>query len=159
VADHVDPAKDELAGELRLILDEELARLPERFRVALLLCELEGLSRPEASARLGIPEGTLSSRLARAKLILRDRLTRRGLFVTTASLAATLAYEARAVAMPVALAESTTRAATLVVAGSSLAGLVSSSVHSLTEEVLKAMLFAKLKGSVLGVIAVGAVIT
>jgi RNA polymerase sigma factor (sigma-70 family) len=159
VADHVEPAADEVTGELRSILDEELARLPERFRLAVLLCELEGLSRQEASSRLGIPEGTLSSRLARAKAILRDRLARRGLLMTTMSLTAALAHEAQAVALPFALAESTTRAATLVAAGSSLAGLVSSSVHSLTEEVLKAMLLAKLKGIALGLITVGVVVT
>ena len=60
-----DPARDELLAELRSILDEELARLPDRFRTPLLLCELEGLSRRDASTRLGIAEGTLSSRLAR----------------------------------------------------------------------------------------------
>jgi hypothetical protein len=146
VADHVDPEGDESASELRSILDTELARLPEPFRLVVLLCELEGLSRHEASCRLGIPEGTLSSRLARAKAMLRDRLVRRGLFVTTASLTTALSYESQAAAVSLTLAESTTRAAVQAVAGTSLAGLVSDPVHSLTEEVLKAMLFAKLKG-------------
>ena len=159
VADHVDPEDGDSINELRSILDAELARLPEPFRLVVLLCELEGLSRHEASCRLGIPEGTLSSRLARAKAMLRDRLVRRGLFVTTASLTTALSYEAQAAAVSLTLAESTTRAAVQAAAGSSLAGLVSAPVHSLTEEVLKAMLFAKLKGIALGVMTVGAIVT
>ena len=154
-----DPARDELLAELRSILDEELARLPGRFRTALLLCELEGLSRRDASTQLGIAEGTLSSRLARAKTLLRDRLARRGLFATTAALTAALAGEAQAVVIPLTLIESTSRAAALAAAGCSLAGLVPASALSLSEEVLKVMLIAKIKGIVLGCVAVGAVVT
>jgi RNA polymerase sigma factor (sigma-70 family) len=156
-ATHFDPARDELLAELRSILDEELARLPDRFRTALLLCELEGLSRRDASTRLGIAEGTLSSRLARAKTMLRDRLVRRGLFSTTAGLSAALAKEAKAVAIPFALADSTTRAAALSAAGCSLAGLIPASTVSLSEEVLKVMLITKIKAVALGLIAVGTV--
>ena len=78
-------------SELRLILDEELARLPERHRAAILLCELEGLSRREAARQLGVSEGTLSSRSARAKVRLRERLTRRGLALSAATLTFALA--------------------------------------------------------------------
>jgi RNA polymerase sigma-70 factor (ECF subfamily) len=159
VTDHVDLEGEDSLNELRSILDTELARLPERLRLAVLLCELEGLSRHAASCRLGVPEGTLSSRLARAKAMLRDRLVRRGLFITTASLTTALSYESHTAAVSLALAESTTRAAVQAAAGSSLAGLVSAPVYSLTEEVLKAMLFAKLKGITLGVMTVGAIIT
>jgi RNA polymerase sigma factor (sigma-70 family) len=57
----IEPPDQAQASELRAILDEELARLPERHRAAVVLCELEGLSRRDASVRLGISEGTLSS--------------------------------------------------------------------------------------------------
>jgi RNA polymerase sigma factor (sigma-70 family) len=156
-ATHFEPTRDEFLAELRSILDEELARLPDRFRTALLLCELEGLSRRDASTRLGIAEGTLSSRLARAKTMLRDRLARRGLFTTTAGLSSALGKETKAVAIPFALADSTSRAAALSAAGCSLAGLVPASAISLSEEVLKVMLITKVKAVVLGLIAAGTV--
>jgi len=150
---------DDPAEELRAILDEELARLPARLRAPVLLCELGALSRQEAAKRLGIPEGTLSSRLARAKVLLRDRLTRRGLGMSTALLTAGLAREAQAALVPDALAEITIRAATLVAAGCSLTGLVAASVHSLTDEVCQVMFLAKLKGILCGLVTVGAVTT
>ena len=154
-----EPPDQTLANELRAVLDEELARLPERHRAAILLCELEGLSRREAAARLGISEGTLSSRLARAKSRLRDRLTRRGFALSAAALAAVLSQDAHAVILPPLLVDSTIRVATLVAAGSSLAGVVSTSVVTLTEGVLKAMLLAKLKFAVLGVVTMAVVST
>jgi RNA polymerase sigma factor (sigma-70 family) len=155
----VEPPDQTMASELRTILDEELARLPERHRAAIVLCELEALSRREAAARLGISEGTLSSRLARAKSRLRDRLTRRGFALSAATLAAVLNQEVHAVILPPVLVDSTIRVATLVAAGSSLAGVVSTSVATLSEGVLKAMLLAKLKFAVLGLVTLAVVST
>ena len=71
-------------GDLLDILDEEIDRLPRRYREAILLCELEGASRQDAARRLGLPEGTLSSRLARGRTLLRDRLTKRGVVLVPA---------------------------------------------------------------------------
>jgi RNA polymerase sigma factor (sigma-70 family) len=146
-------------SELRSILDEELARLPERHRAAIVLCELEGLSRRQAAGRLGVSEGTLSSRLARAKIQLRDRLTRRGLAFSAATLTFALTEDARASALPPSLVDSTIRVATLVGTGSSLAGVASTSVITLTEGVLKAMLLSKLKLAFLGLVTVALVTT
>jgi RNA polymerase sigma factor (sigma-70 family) len=154
----IEPAAPDCQGELRAILDEELARLSDRCRSPLVLCELEGLSRQEAARRLGIPQGTLSSRLARAKAELRDRLRRRGLAISAISLA-TLATEASATTVPAMLTESTIGAAMCVAAGSSAAGIVPASVVSLTEGVLKAMLLAKLKTIVLAVGTTAAVVS
>ena len=155
----VEPPDQTMASELRTILDEELARLPERHRTAIVLCELEGLSRRDAAARLGLSEGTLSSRLARAKSHLRDRLTRRGFALSAGTLGAVLSQDAHAVVLPPVLVDSTIRVATMVAAGSSLAGVVSTSVATLTEGVLKAMLIAKLKFAVLGLVTVAVVST
>ena len=146
-------------SELRAVLDEELARLPERYRSALVLCELEGLTRRQAAGRLGVSEGTLSSRLARAKEQLRGRLTRRGLALSAAALTSALSQEANATIVAPALVDSTIRVAILVAGGSSLAGVVTTSVATLIEGVLKAMLVAKLKLIVLSVAAVALVTT
>src|SRR5438067_2348 len=56
------------------VLDEEVAALPDHLRAAVVLCELGGASRTDAAERLGVPEGTLSSRLAKARKLLADRL-------------------------------------------------------------------------------------
>lgn len=64
--------------DLKAVLDEELARLPAAYRVVVLLCDVDGLSRRTAAKRLGIPESTLSNRLARARAMLGGRLLRRG---------------------------------------------------------------------------------
>src|SRR5205807_805294 len=55
------------AGDVPDIIDQELCRLPEKYRAAVVLCDVEGRPRKEAARQLRIPEGTLSSRLATAR--------------------------------------------------------------------------------------------
>jgi len=85
-----DPLAAAAWSELSQVLDEELARLPERLRAPLVLCYLEGRTRDEAAARLGWSLGTLKQRLARARALLRNRLTRRGVSLGVAGLPAAL---------------------------------------------------------------------
>ena len=92
---YVEPADHTMQTELRTILDDELARLPERQRAPIVLCELEGLLCRDAAARLKISEGTLSSRLARAKVRLRERLTKRGFALSAVTLTSILTQDAR----------------------------------------------------------------
>jgi RNA polymerase sigma factor (sigma-70 family) len=141
---------DEAAcGDLLEHLDEELSRLPQKFRIPVVLCELEGRSRKEAALRLGIAEGTLSSRLARARALLRDRLAKRGLALGAGALASGLPLDVSAAAVPPALANATVQAALRFATG----GVVPWSVSSLTEGVLKAMFLTKLKAGAIAMLA------
>src|SRR5262245_35971990 len=79
-----EPALNERSTEsssldLRGLLDEAVNRLPEKYRLPVVLCYLEGRTTEAASQTLGCPQGTVMSRLSRARDLLRDRLARRGL--------------------------------------------------------------------------------
>jgi RNA polymerase sigma factor (sigma-70 family) len=91
--------------ELRPILDEEVNRLPAKYRQAFILCYLEGRTNEQAAAQLGCPLGTVLSRLARARERLRVRLTRRGVALSAGVLAAALGQHAAAAGVPAGLAD------------------------------------------------------
>jgi hypothetical protein len=132
---HPQTAPQEPRSDVLAALDRELARLPEKYRQAVVLCELEGRPRKEAARQLGLPEGTLSWRLAAARKMLARRLARYGPEVAGATLAAVLA-EAAAAGVPPPLVGATVRA---------VAGVIPAPVAALTREVLKAMLLTRLK--------------
>ena len=134
-------AADPLWADARPVLDEEIGRLPEKLRAALVLCELEGLGRAEAADRLGVPEGTLSSRLARAKEALRSRLTRRGLAPTLVGVGLILSQAGAAAAVPPALFDAAVGLAGVPAAG---AGGVSAAAAGLAQKELTAMFVKKL---------------
>jgi RNA polymerase sigma factor (sigma-70 family) len=97
---------DDLAWrEVRELLDAELARLPEQYRTALVLCYLEGLTQAEAARRLGCDLGVLRGRLDRGRAQLRRRLVKQGLPQTP------LLLLARTEPVPAALQSATVRAA------------------------------------------------
>jgi RNA polymerase sigma factor (sigma-70 family) len=125
--------------EQRQMLDEELSRLPEKYRAAIVLCDLEGRTRTEAARTLRVPEGTVASRLARGRALLARRLTRRGLGLSATSVAGAWSEQASG-AVPAALLANTVEAAGLLAAGEAVtAGLVSAGVLPLAEGVLHAM--------------------
>jgi RNA polymerase sigma factor (sigma-70 family) len=88
------------ADDLRAVLDRELSHLTESARSAVVLCDLEGRTRKEAAAELGWPEGTLATRLARAREVLAYRLARAGVTLSVPALVTSLAAEAAAVVPP-----------------------------------------------------------
>ena len=148
------PTPPEDTGDLRRVIHEELAALPEKYREAVVLCDLEGLPRAVASSRLEIPEGTLSSRLLQARKMLAARLTRRGVTATSGSLAGLFSVDACSNAVPIDLV---LRAAHVAVAATGGApNLVSPSVSQLAEGVMKVMLANQLRQMVLtGLLASG----
>jgi len=127
-----------LTAELREALDRELAALPDTYRAAVVVCDLEGLHRRDAAVRLGWTEGTLSSRLARARALLARRLARYGLAVPAGGLAAVAGPEAVAST----LVEPTVRLGALVAVGEAV---VAAPVAALMEGTMKTMLLLKFK--------------
>jgi RNA polymerase sigma factor (sigma-70 family) len=143
-----EPEAHDAAGdwrELRPLLDRELSRLPDKYRVPIVLCDLEGRTRKDVARQLGIPAGTLSGRLTSARRMLAKRLARHGLELSAVGLTAALSGGAATACVPLLLVASTVQTATAVAAGKVAAGVVSAKVAALTEGALKAMLLNKLK--------------
>jgi RNA polymerase sigma factor (sigma-70 family) len=139
--------------EIRTALDEELGQMPEKYRLPLVICYLEGKTHEEAADELGWPSGSMSKRLARAGELLRERLTRRGFAFSTALVTGALADHG-ASAVPPALVTTTLRAATACITGK-IAGAIAPPVLALTEGVLAAMFLTKLKIAAAVVVALG----
>ena len=116
VADVPAPAEEGAWHDLRPVLDDEINRLPEKFRAPVVLCYLEGRTLEEAARQLGCPRGTVSSRLAGARDRLRGRLARRGLAPSVA-LPALLAPAGPGTAAPASLVRATAEAGVLVASG------------------------------------------
>jgi RNA polymerase sigma factor (sigma-70 family) len=147
VADMPEPVVQEArSDDLLSLLDQELRRLPDKYRLVIVLGDLEGKTRTELARKLGVSEGTVAGRLARAREMLAKRLARRGLAISGGGLASALAQSAASASAPAPLVASTIQAASLFAAGqAAAAGLLSAKVVALTEGVLKTMLLTKLK--------------
>ena len=132
---------EEVWRDLQPVLDDELNRLPEKYRDPVLLCYVQGKTNDEAARLLRLPAGTVKSRLSRARDLLKGRLTRRGITLATGALAVVLAEKASA-AVPPRLCDAAIQTTVLLAAGQAAAA---APAVALAEGVLKAMFATRLK--------------
>jgi RNA polymerase sigma factor (sigma-70 family) len=150
-----DPPDELTLHEAREVLDEELARLPERVRGPLVLCYLEGLTRDEAARRLGCPLGTLKARLERGRAVLGGRLARRGLGLP-AALATLLLAQGATEAVTPGLRVATVEAAAAFAGRRAVGPAASSKAVALAEAMFKPTIVGKVVAVVLlAVVACG----
>jgi RNA polymerase sigma factor (sigma-70 family) len=139
------PASEEQKwSDLRPVLDEELAQLPEKYRAPLVLCYLEGKSHEQTARELGWPTGSMSRRMNRARELLKKRLARRGLALSTGFLFILIAKNAGAgIASPTLVGITAKGALAFGPGQTGLGAAISGKVASLAEEVLRATRLAK----------------
>jgi RNA polymerase sigma-70 factor (ECF subfamily) len=149
-----------LWNDLQPVLDQEVSRLPEKYRTVIVVCELEGNTLKEAARQLGCPAGTVASRLARARAMLAKRLGRHGLAVSGGALATVLSENMASASVSISVVSSTIKAASLLAAWEAAAtGAISVKLAALTEGVMKAMLLNKLRAAIAVVLILGFVAT
>ncbi len=153
------PPADEavMAREESEALLGEIERLPEAFRTVVVMCYLEGVSVHEAARRLKWSHGTVRSRMARAREKLRHGLTRRGVVLPGAGLAAMLEARSASASISSPLCDSTTRAAIQFAAGPAAGEALAGPTTALAQEVLRSMLIHKLKLVAFAVVLLAAV--
>ncbi len=154
------PEPSSLRAEEAAAVHEEIGRLPERYRRAVVLCHLEGLTQAEAARRLGCATGTVGSLVSRARDMLRERLTRRGLSAGAIALAGSLEPSSAPAAVPMALERATIQAALgFATRRAAVAGIASTAAVELAGGALKAMTLTRLAIAGTLVVALGAVAT
>ncbi len=117
-------ASADQAQQLPELLEQELQALPDKYRAAIVLCDLEGKTTRAAARELGCPQGTLSARLVRGRAMLARRLKRQGMTLGAGAVAAALAQNVASASMPLPLVASTVKAASLIAAGQAVSGAV-----------------------------------
>jgi RNA polymerase sigma factor (sigma-70 family) len=144
--------------ELWAVLDEELSRLPEKYRAPLVLCCLEGKTHEQAARELGWPKSSLTSRLVRARGLLQRRLVRRGIALPAGLLAAALLEETAQAAVPALLTLAVVRGATPALSGQAVAaGPIPDRVAALAEGMLRATAASRARITAALLLAVSAV--
>jgi RNA polymerase sigma factor (sigma-70 family) len=153
-----DPLQEVALQEMRVLLDEELQRLPRKYQAPLVLCYLEGLTNQEAARQLGWPIGSMSYRLARGRQMLRDRMGRRNRSLAPFLLARLLDAGPGQAVVPSGLVQQTVQTALAQAAGK--AGLVPPFVADLANKASKAISSARYQWlfllAILAVLALGA---
>jgi RNA polymerase sigma factor (sigma-70 family) len=143
--------------ELRPILDEEVARLAEKYRAPIVLCHFQGKSRKLVAQELGLAEGTVARRLERGRGLLRQQLQKRGITLSAGALCAVLTEKGVGAPLAATVAVNTVSAAVSIVSGKMLAaGCLSAQALALAEEAMG--MFAIKSKLVLLLLAIGLVV-
>ncbi|HEY7315336.1 MAG TPA: sigma-70 family RNA polymerase sigma factor [Gemmataceae bacterium] len=151
------PMDDVTWGELRGILHDEVSKLPEKWRAAVVLCYWEGRTHEQAAQQLGCARTTVKDRLARARELLRTRLARRGLALPAAWFAVSLAGGTSSAAVPTELVQATVRGAVQFSTGGLPAEIVSAQAVTCARSTLQTMFLGKLKLGVLLALLLGVI--
>jgi RNA polymerase sigma factor (sigma-70 family) len=140
--------------DLKQVLDRELSSLPDKLRLPIVLCDLEGRTVREAARELGTPVGTLSNRLAAGRQRLGQRLTRRGIAIAAGVTG--LLYQEAAAQAPARLIANTLQTALQVAAmPAALTAIVTPEVATLTQGAVHTMGYTKFKFVALVLMSVG----
>jgi hypothetical protein len=133
-----EPLDDVTWQQLRSVLDEEIGRLPEKYRAPIILCYLAGKSHDQAARELGWPRSSLSNRLGRGRELLREQLVGRGIALSAGALTTALTEKALGAPVPARLIINTVKAAMCFAAGKTIsAGWVSARAIALAEDALR----------------------
>jgi RNA polymerase sigma factor (sigma-70 family) len=144
-----------LAADLRATLDDALSRLPEKYRLPLVLHYLEGRTVQQTAQEIGCPPGTVSGRLNRARELLRRRLTRRGVVLPGAIVSAVLARAGKAAALPAVLTSATLDAVRLPAGGPVAAGTGSATARALADSAVGRLSIPRWKSATLVLLVLG----
>ena len=139
------PVSDLERGELRAVIDEEIRRLPEKYRRPVVLCYLEGRSHEEVARRLRCSAGSVRGRLDRARQNLRDRLIRRGVAPAAGLAALASGGEAVSAAVPAPLAAGTVATLARAATATAVSGAAPTAAFGLAEYVFRGMIVAKVQ--------------
>lgn len=150
---------DDAWVHVRAVLDQELTRLPDKYREVIVLLELEGKTRAQVASLIGCPEGTVASRLARGRALLAKRLSRHVQILPASLSLAELTQFASVPSVPPSLISATVNATAQFTGNAVADGLISSKVVNLTQGVLKTMLMNKLMKIAALLLAVGFLVT
>jgi WD40 repeat protein len=141
-----EPVAEATWQELREVLDEEIASLPEKYRTPIVLCHFENKTNEQAAKDLRLPKSTLATRVQRGRELLRQRLLKRGVTLSTGALSAFLANKSLGAPVGAMLAVNTVKAAMSLAAGTALTGCISATALALAEEVVRT--FAGIKAAI-----------
>jgi RNA polymerase sigma factor (sigma-70 family) len=140
-----DPLAEVTGRELLTLLDEELQRLPGRYRTPLVHCYLQGQTRDEAARQMGCSQSTVNRRLEEGKKLLQERMLRRGLDLSAGLVALALTQKVAEAALSNSFRAATAKACTAAALGGATGNLLSPETTALANGALRAMSGAKLK--------------